>query len=520
MNCIGVIKKIWNKVVSRIDKQDEKYGEYFTFIIVFTTAIFLRFFVVTIAANFAYKDVSTFIAYIFQDFVIFLVSFLSIWIVLAYILRKKPKKIKYLIILATPMVILPPIIDFIDTGGGGYWSFYIIESLNGLYPIFTTFFGSLPIAIKYFGTKIMVLVAISLIGIYVGIEMFKKNRSIYKAGFLALLSTFVVYIIFFFYASFPSWFSFLIFFILDGKSIASVTSANISSLFITPHPIFNTNSFDLRNALLGKLNMIYPIMIMSLLIWKEKIDGNITDFYIKLNKIKENFSEKILNIVLILYTPLLFIFLSYYNNSPYQNLVFSLIYLLCVFLLFSLFGIFFSINSNKAKQIIGICITMLIFVVGHKVAFLFLTLVLGNYSMKLIGITNKVSYIEFSSIITAFVFSIIFAPNQILNAFSWELLLYTTSIIALINILKKRTCKKEILTKDRIVGLILGLSMIIMLIFLNLYILTEILVILFVFLAIIVFFIERKLLYYKMLNYFIILYLIFSLISALVLADI
>ncbi len=423
-------------------------------------------------------------------------------------------------IVASPLVIIPPMIDLIATGGGGYWSFYINESLSGLYPIFITFFGNLPTAIKYFGTKIMVLIAVLLSGLYVGIKVFIESRSIYRTAPVVVLSSVLIYMIFFFYASFPSWFSFFILFLLDGKSITTITLANISSLFITPHPIFNTNSFDLNNALLGKLNMIYPIIIIILLMWKEKLDGGMSNFGTTLHKLKERLSETFLNILLILYTPTLFIFLSYQNNKPYQDLLFSSIYLLCVFLLFSLFAIFFTMHSSKIKQIIGICLIILTFVVGYKVLFLFLVLVLGNYSMKLMSLTNYSSHIIFSSIVTAFVFFILFSPNQGFSVFSWELLLYTTSTIILVSILKKKTHKKEIFIKDRIVSLILGLAMILMLLFSNIYILTEILVALFVFLSGIVFFVEKHSTYYKMLNYFISIYLIFSLISAFILANI
>ncbi len=516
--CNMINKKI--NIINKIEKLDKKNGKNFVFFMVFTTAVLLRFFVVAISAKFSYTDSSVFVSYIFQDFLVFLASILSIWITLAYILRCKPNDLKYLMILASILVIMPPIIDLIATGGGAYWSFYINEDIKGLYPIFISFFDNLPMAVKYFGTKIMVFFSVLTVGVYVGFKTFKESKSIFKMVALSIFSMIIIYSIFFFYASFPSWFTFFIFAVFNEKFITSVTLANISELFITPHPLFHLFAFDIGNALLNKLNLIYPFIVMFLLLWKEKMDKNMLTLDELLKYIKKNFLEKLLNLLFISYVPIFFALLSFYNNAPYQELLFSFIYLSCVLILFGFLFVFFTIKTQKFKQMLMIFMIIFAFTVGYKILFLFLVMATGIYSMKQLNITIKSIYLIFSSLIFSFVFYIIFSPNQSFLAFPWYLLLYNMSTLIFLNILRKKISTKKIAISERVTDLILGLAIIINCIMSEVYILLEVLIGLFILLAVAVFFAKDKKVYYYFINMFIVGFLMFSLISAVVLANI
>ncbi len=520
---ISFKKKKWVNFTKNIDKNDKKYGEYFTFFVAFITSIFIRFFVVAVSAKFSYSSGKMLIDFILQDFLIFLLSFLSIWIVLSYILKCKPSKLKYLMILATPLVVLPPLIDFVATKGGGYWSFYINESLRGLYPIYVTFFDNLPSAIEYFGTRIMVFFAVFMIALYVAYVIFAKSRSFVKSVILFFITAIIMYSIFFFYASFPSWFSFFYFSIFEHKSIMSVSLADISSLFITPHEIFHANPFNISNALLKKLNMIYALLVIPLIFLKEKRDKNISisvNIFKKINI--KNVYSKLLDILLIIYTPVFFALFGFYDNKPFQELLFSSIYMICVTILFILFSLFFSSSNKHLKIILGILIGIISFVVGYKVLFLFIVLLFGLYSLRFINIDSKDATIIFSSIITAFVFYLIFLPEQKLSIFPWYLLLYTLITIFFANFVKKNIKNiknKNISLNMRILDLIVGISMIINILISKIYLSINVLLVLFMVLAINVFFVKKDSFYFSVMNIFIILMLIFSIFSAGILAS-
>jgi len=254
------MKKTKEKLVSKVNSLFEKPVSVFDWALSFLGIITLRLFL----DNFVAKGRPFFFDYITQthNFLFFFLSFLLIWIFLAFVLKENPKRLSRLMLLALPLLLLPPIMDLIKTGGAVYGSFYLISAPKELWLQFISFFGHLPSGIVYFGTRINFALSIVLLVIIV----FIKTKSIWKT----LLSGFGTYCILFFMAAFPSLFYLGKCFFDQNCSLAQIKSFQIVSFFAKDSVSSFVNT-DISMIVVYKISLIYFFMVvlgLFLLFWR------------------------------------------------------------------------------------------------------------------------------------------------------------------------------------------------------------------------------------------------------------
>ncbi len=214
--------------------------------------IFIDFFVASRELSFS----EILIEYL-HNFFFFLIAFLLIWLFLSLILRDNPAKLAGFIISAFWLIIFPPILDMIKTGGKVYLSFYLLSDFKTLLGQFMTLFGKLPSGIAYFGTKIVFLAAVILCACLV----FYKTKNIIKS----LVSAAGVYIIFFFMGSFPTLFVFAYNLISGGKKISGIQPFHIAQFFGVPAKLFGLEFNNLKYSLAYNLDLIYYLLLLLIL---------------------------------------------------------------------------------------------------------------------------------------------------------------------------------------------------------------------------------------------------------------
>lgn len=188
-----------------------------------------------------------------HNFFFFAIAFLLIWIFLSLLVKENPSSLAGFIIPAFWLIIFPPILDMIKTGGSVFWSFYLLSDYKTLWSQFLTVFGHLPSGIVYFGTKIVFLTAI-----FSGtLLIFYKTRNIWKS----LAGAFGSYVIFFAMGAFPSLFFYAYSFFI-GKNVAGIRPFEIAQFFGTPAKLFGIEFTNLKYALAYNLDLIfYPLLV-------------------------------------------------------------------------------------------------------------------------------------------------------------------------------------------------------------------------------------------------------------------
>jgi chlorophyll synthase len=174
-------------------------------------------------------------------------------------LKTKLQQLSGIILWSFWMILVPPILDMIKTGGSVFWSFYVLEGLAGLRRQFITVFGYLPSGIVYYGTKITFILAIFLVG---GLVLL-KTKNYLKAG-ISILAT---YIILFILGSLPSWLVITYYFFQGSKKITQVTTVDIAQFFGFPYPIFGISNENIRYSFTNNLNSAYFLLFLFFLGW-------------------------------------------------------------------------------------------------------------------------------------------------------------------------------------------------------------------------------------------------------------
>jgi 4-hydroxybenzoate polyprenyltransferase len=200
-----------------------------------------------------------------HNILFFLLTFLFIWLILSFILKKKPFELAYLMLWASLFIIFPPILDLIKTGGDVYWSFYLISSPTILLKQFLAFFGFLPSGIVYFGSKVTFILAIFLLSGLV----FVKTKSVIKM----IISALGTYVAFFAMASFPSIMAYLGIFLTKGYFLKIKEYEIIQ--FFTNANIWGVTLKNINYSLVYNLNFIYFLLVLAFLFlffaWSEKV---------------------------------------------------------------------------------------------------------------------------------------------------------------------------------------------------------------------------------------------------------
>ncbi|MFZ5982241.1 MAG: UbiA family prenyltransferase [Patescibacteria group bacterium] len=200
-----------------------------------------------------------------HNILFFGLTFLLVWLVLSLVLREKPFKLSYLMLLASSFIVFPPIFDLLRTGGEVFWSFYLISAPKDLGWQFLTIFGHLPTGIVYFGTKITFISAIIILSGLV----FLRTRSVWKAFFSAIGT----YCALFFMAAFPSILAYLGIFLTRGDFLKIKPYELIQ--FFSSFKILGVELEKLAYSVAYNLNFIYFLLILAILslffFWSEKV---------------------------------------------------------------------------------------------------------------------------------------------------------------------------------------------------------------------------------------------------------
>ena len=286
--------KLPRKAIEKIESAPLTFRSW---LISFTAIIAVRILVEEwIASGLKNSTLTTFFYGISHTFLFFLLSYLLVAFLLRYFLGVETKKIFSALLFGYFLVITPPIIDHVISGGGGFWSFYKFDSLRGLGERFLTFFGDRwDLGITY-GVRFEVAAALVFIFIYSLIktseENFKfeilnfkmiskflnfinsvlfqnskfkiQNSSIFKkitSALYSLIITFVSYIIFFILGTFPSYLT--IFTLGFSKGFLAVRDVDIAQMFLSPVKIFSREIAEIKSALSIKMVLIYSLMLFA-----------------------------------------------------------------------------------------------------------------------------------------------------------------------------------------------------------------------------------------------------------------
>ncbi len=223
----------------------------------FLSLIFLRVFVEKFLAVSRETDIYSTILEFVHNVLFFSIIFLIVWIFLAFFLKINPKEMINLFLWGSFLIIFPPVLDMIKTGGEVYWSFYLLSSFDDLISQFLSVFGHLPSGIMYFGTKIVFILAVIMLAIFV----LYKTKSFIKT----ITSALVVYILIFFMCAFPTIFFFVYSIVTGGMRIEDVQGFNVAQFFIGNSKIFGIEAENLSYAFIYRLDFVlYPFLIILL----------------------------------------------------------------------------------------------------------------------------------------------------------------------------------------------------------------------------------------------------------------
>jgi 4-hydroxybenzoate polyprenyltransferase len=236
----------------------EKEISLLTFAFSFLSLLMLRVFIEHFAARSPFVNTYEIAIEYVHDFYFFLITFLLLWMLLSFFLNVNPKKLTYFFLWGSLLVIFPPLIDMIRTGGAVFWSFYVLSSLSDLPKIFLTIFGNLPSGIVYFGTKILFIVAI----IFVAMLIYFKTRNYFKT----ILGTLGAYAVLFFMGAFPTFFFFAYSFFSGTRKIAEIRPFNIVQFFGAADKIFGITPQVSKYVFVYNLNFIFfPFLLFLIL---------------------------------------------------------------------------------------------------------------------------------------------------------------------------------------------------------------------------------------------------------------
>lgn len=250
------MKKLLNKISEKAAEFLENPVKAGEMAVGFASIIALRIFVEFFLASKASSFEKIGIEYV-HNFLFFAVTLVLIWLCLSFFVRTNPHKLSRIVLFGSWLILFPPILDMVKTGGDVYWSFYVFSDFQSFFPQFLTFFGRLPSGIYYFGSKIM-MAAVTLV---VPLIVFFTTRKILKS-FLAAAFT---YVILFLMGTFPSWLGYF-FFWMDGTGLENIKDFKLAQFWGSPVKIFGVEYDYLTYSLAYRLNLVY-FLVLAVLVW-------------------------------------------------------------------------------------------------------------------------------------------------------------------------------------------------------------------------------------------------------------
>ena len=237
-----------------------------------------------------------------HTFLFFAIAYVLFVLLIGKFVRAGWKKVSNFLLFGYLIIITPPLLDYVISGGSGYWSFYKFDSLVGLLQRFLTFFGDKPEIGITFGVRIEVAISLIFIFIYSLIKLSlqevqapssgaktelktdnHKNYFIrilntfwnlelgnFRAGkkirvlFQSLVITFAAYVIFFALGVFPSWITIGV--AGFSKGFLNVNDVDIAQMFFSPASIFSRQIPDMTSSLNIKMSIIYSLVFSGLIL--------------------------------------------------------------------------------------------------------------------------------------------------------------------------------------------------------------------------------------------------------------
>jgi len=155
-------------------------------------------------------------------------------------------------------IIFWPIIDKLILGDKFHLSFYLYDSVEGIFNNLITFFGPIvPVGILY-GTRIETLFIILITGLYV----YYKTESFLRV----LFSVVGIYTIFYISVALPSILMFMVT-MFNGGDVMGITNLDVVKFFNTPLQYFGTGEREFMVTFFYKISLFYNLIFISLLIW-------------------------------------------------------------------------------------------------------------------------------------------------------------------------------------------------------------------------------------------------------------
>ncbi|KKP64676.1 MAG: Bacteriochlorophyll/chlorophyll synthetase [Candidatus Moranbacteria bacterium GW2011_GWF2_34_56] len=155
-----------------------------------------------------------------------------------------------------PIIIFPPLIDFILLRDTMYLSFYGIYGLAEMPIRFLTFFGDNPDFGVTYGVRFEIAMAVIALGFY----GYLKTKNKIRALWLSLQ----VYMVLFILGTFPSWVTIISQGFLRG--FMQVRDIEIVQLFFTSAKFFSRETGTYTNALSIKVSIVYSILLLGIII--------------------------------------------------------------------------------------------------------------------------------------------------------------------------------------------------------------------------------------------------------------
>ncbi len=155
------------------------------------------------------------------------------------------------------LVIFPPIIDYIIStsfyNGTQFLSYYLFDSLPGLWHSFLTFFGDHPRDGITYGTRTIIILTIFAMSTITYYSTKKISR--------AFLIAFCTYIVFFFFSALPSFLAALV-----TDTHVTIAKHSVASFIASPTNILNNPITHPFNAIVTKMTLVYILIALILTI--------------------------------------------------------------------------------------------------------------------------------------------------------------------------------------------------------------------------------------------------------------
>lgn len=192
-----------------------------------------------------------------HEFFFFFIAILMVWLLVSLLLKENPANLSGLFFWASWLIIFPPLIDMAKTGGGIFWSFYLLGGPAELWRYFASAYGDLPSGIVYFGTRIVCLVSVAAIALLI----WARTKNLVKAA-AGLIG---VYLIWFFMGAIPTFLTYAYYFLEGSKKIVEIRAVDVMQFLGGMESIFGMTFDNFGYTMAYNINLAFHLMFLGLL---------------------------------------------------------------------------------------------------------------------------------------------------------------------------------------------------------------------------------------------------------------